>query len=96
MSMDIERKNLEILFLKIPYYKIAAQYSANRIKHSYSHVDEDMYMQCARSVFQNNSEDERHNIYQKLCQDLKDNPEGLSNVFRYIMNIARKMLIYSL
>lgn len=92
--MDIERKNLEILFLKIPYYKIAGQYSEARIKHSYSYVDEELYMQYARSVFPNNSEDEQRNIYQKMRQDLKNNLEDLPNVFRLIMNAARKMLVY--
>lgn len=92
--MDIERKNLEILFLKIPYYKIAGQFSANVIRHNYRHVEEELYMQYARGVFPNHSENEQRNNYQKLCQDLEDNPEGLSNIFRLVMNVAKKMLIY--
>lgn len=92
--MDIERKNLEILFLKIPYYKITDQHQASGIKHDYSCVNESLYMQYARNVFSHNSEDEQHNNYQKLLLDLKDNPEGLSNIFRFIMNIAGKMLVY--
>lgn len=92
--MDIERKNLEILFLRIPYYKIAGIHQSVKEKHDYKNVNEALYMQYAREVFSYNSEDERRNNYRKLLQDLKDNSEGAPNVFRFIMNVAEKMLTY--
>ena len=92
--MDIERKNLEILFLKIPSYKIADQYQATKKIHDYKNVDELLYMQYAKNVYTYNSEDEHRNNYRKLFQDLKDNSEGLPNVFWFIMNTAEKMLTY--
>lgn len=92
--MDIERKNLEILFLKIPSYKIADQYQATEKIHDYKNVDELLYMQYAKNVYTYNSEDEHRNNYRKLFQDLKDNSEGLPNVFWFIMNTAEKMLTY--
>lgn len=92
--MDIEKGNLEILFLKIPYYKITAQTQISETLHNYSKVDKSLYMQHSHSVFPYYSEDERYNNYYKLIQDMKDNPEGRSNVFRFIMRIAQRLLIY--
>ncbi len=92
--MDIERKNLEILFLKIPSYKIEGRHQTTVEKHDYRNVDETLYIQYAKHVFPYNSEDEQRNNYRKLLQDLKDNPGDSSNVFWFIMNIAEKMLTY--
>ncbi len=92
--MDIERKNLEILLIKIPYGKIEEQYQGRGAKHNYRYVNEELYMQYAKSVFPYNSANEQNNNYRKILQDLQDNPEGLPNVFWFIMEIAEKMLVY--
>ncbi len=92
--MDIEKGSLEILFLKIPYNKISARQSIGGGRHDYGKVSEELYMQYAQSVFPRYSEDERQNHYLKLVQDMKQNPEGQSNVFRFIMGIAKRLLTY--
>ncbi|MEZ3485954.1 MAG: hypothetical protein K1W22_05000 [Lachnospiraceae bacterium] len=93
--MDIEKGNLEILFLKIPYYKILTKRHADGTGHDFKKVDEKLYMQYSQSVFPYYSEDERNNIYRKLTQDMKDNPENSSNIFRYVMKLADRMLTYN-
>ncbi|MEY8427438.1 hypothetical protein AALA00_06870 [Lachnospiraceae bacterium 46-15] len=92
--MDIEKGSLEILFLKIPYNKISVRQSIGGGRHDYGKVSEELYMQYAQSVFPRYSEDERQNHYLKLVQDMKQNPEGQPNVFRFIMGIAKRLLIY--
>lgn len=66
----------------------------NGPKEHYRTVNETLYMQYSQSVFPNYSEDERRNHYQKLLQDMSDNPEGTPGVFRFVMNIAGKLLLY--
>lgn len=66
----------------------------NGPKEHYRTVNETLYMQYSQSVFPNYSEDERRNHYQKLLQDMSDNPEGTPSVFRFVMNIAGKLLLY--
>ncbi len=92
--MDIEKGNLETLFLKIPYHRISAGSRSRGNRHDYRTVNEDLYMQYAQSIFPNYSEDERRNHYQKLLQDMSDPPNGNPSVFRFIMNIAGKLLLY--
>lgn len=92
--MDIEKGNLEILFLKIPYYKILTKRHADGTGHDHKKVDEKLYMQYSQSVFPYYSEDERKNNYMKLIQDMRDNTENSPNIFRFIMNIANRMLTY--
>ncbi len=92
--MDIEKGNLETLFLKIPYHRISAGSRSRGKRHDYRIVNEDLYMQYAQSVFPNYSEDERRNHYRKLLQDMSDHLDGNPSVFRFIMNIAGRLLLY--
>lgn len=93
--MEIEHKNLEMLFLRIPYDKITDRKQLGGIRHDYSHVDESLYLQYAHSVFPNHSEDEWRNHYARLLQDMKKNPQGRPDVFRLVMNAARRLLVYN-
>lgn len=92
--MDIEKGNLEILFLKIPYYEITGKWHINGPRHDYGSIDEGLYMQYAADVFACYSEDERYNNYLKLRLDIKANKAREANIFRYVMEIAEKLLIY--
>ncbi|MCI8796118.1 MAG: hypothetical protein HFG89_04585 [Dorea sp.] len=92
--MDIEKGNLEIIFLKIPYYKILTKTHVGGLGHNYKHVDKNLYMQYSQSVFPCCSEDERENNYLKLIQDMKDNTENSPGIFRFIMKIADRLLTY--
>lgn len=92
--MNIECKNLEILFLKIPYDKITDRNQVNGVRHDYQHADKRLYMKYAYSVFPKHTKNEWHNHYCRLLQDMKKNPQGRPNVFRLVMNIARKLLTY--
>ena len=88
--MDIEKGNLELLFLKIPYTKITKKPTLEKSGHDYRQVNKDLYMQYAQNVFSNYSEDERYHHYQKLLQDMKNNPQGNCSIFHFIMTIAKK------
>lgn len=92
--MDIEKGNLEIVFLKIPYYKILTRSHVSGTAHDYRRIDKKLYMQNSRSVFPWYTEDERENNYLKLIQDMKDNPENSPSIFRFIMKIAGRLLTY--
>ena len=92
--MDIEKGNLELLFLKIPYTKITKKPTLEKSGHDYRQVNKDLYMQYAQYVFSNYSEDERYHHYQKLLQDMKNNPQGNCSIFHFIMTIAKKLLVY--
>lgn len=92
--MDIEKGNLEIVFLKIPYYKILTRPHFGGLGHNYKHIDKKLYMQNSRSVFPCHSEDERENNYLKLIQDMKDNSENSPSIFRFIMKMAGRLLTY--
>lgn len=92
--MDVEKGNLETLFLKIPYYKICVRYKVKGKRHDYQKVDEGLYMQYSQSVFPYYSDDERNNIYWKLLQDMEERQNGSSNIFRFIMGIANRLLTY--
>lgn len=61
--MDIERKNLEILFREIPYDYINLIHILNGRQNTYDHVDKSMYLEYARRIFPYCSEDERINNY---------------------------------
>lgn len=90
--MDIEKGNLEILFLKIPYNKITVDGAAGKRQHNYRTVDKKLYLKHAREVFPCYSEDERYNHYLKLRQDMgKGDSQG---VFRVIMELAFRLLDY--
>lgn len=92
--MDIEKGNLETVFLKIPYYKILARPHISGTGHDYKRIDKELYMQYSQSVFPYYSEDERENNYLKLIRDMKDNPENSSNIFRFIMKTSVRLLTY--
>ncbi len=92
--MDIEKGNLEIVFLKIPYYKILTRPRAGGMGHNYKHIDKKLYMQNSQSVFPCYSADERENNYLKLTQDMKDNLGNSPSIFRFIMKIAGRLLTY--
>lgn len=83
--MDTERGNMEILFQKIPYYRI----SDKHLKHDYKTVNKQLYFQYAKDVFSFNSEDEVRNKYIYLDQVVKK-----GNVFSTIIDFAKKVLIY--
>ena len=78
--MDIEKGNLETLFLKIPYNRISVGNRSHSNRHDYRTVNEALYLQYAQNVFPNYSEDERRNHYQKLLQDMSDPPKGNPSV----------------
>lgn len=64
--MDIERKNLEILFKEIPYDHIDLIHLSNGKYNTYNYVDKSMYLEYARRIFSYCSEDERiiiHVVY---------------------------------
>ena len=84
--MDTERGNMEILFQKIPYYRI----SDKHLKHDYKTVNKQLYFQYAKDVFSFNSEDEIRNKYIYLDQVVKK-----GNVFSTIIDFAKKVLIYN-
>ena len=92
--MDIEKGNLEILFLKIPYYKITPRLKADGTGHDHKKVDKGLYTQYSQSVFPYYSENERNNNYLKLLQDMKENKEKSPSVFRFIMGISQRLLTY--
>ena len=92
--MEIERGNLEILFIKIPYEKITLRPGAHREKHDYRYVNLELYHQHAQSVFSCYSKNERDNNYQKLVQDMKGGKNSAPSVFRLIMGMAERVLTY--
>lgn len=83
--MDTERGNMEILFQKIPYYRIFDKH----LKHDYKTINKQLYFQYAKDVFSFNSEDEIRNKYIYLDQVVKK-----GNVFSTIIDFAKKVLIY--
>lgn len=92
--MDIERKNLEILFREIPYENIALMPMLNKRYNSYNYVDKFMYLEYARRVFGYCSEDERVNNYALLLEEMKSGAENNLNVFLLIYKVARQMLTF--
>ena len=74
--MDTERGNMEILFQKIPYYRIFDKH----LKHDYKTINRQLYFQYAKDVFSFNSEDEIRNKYIYLDQVVKK-----GNVFSTII-----------
>ena len=90
--MDIERKNLEILFREIPYDHINLIHILNGRQNTYDHVDKSMYLEYARRIFPYCSEDERINNYLLLCEEMQECSEKNLNIFSFIYNISSKML----
>lgn len=92
--MEIEKGNLELLFIKIPYYKITVKRAVAQKRHDYRKVEKELYLQYAQSVFPCYSQDERYNNYRKLLQDMKGEEVEEPSIFRMIMGIAGRLLVY--
>ena len=90
--MDIERKNLEILFKEIPYDRIELVHLADKRYNTYNHVDRSVYLEYARRVFSYCSEDERINHYLLLLEQMEACSERDLNVFSFIYKISARML----
>lgn len=94
--MEIEITNLKIIFKEISYKNINNGNLQNRdwTGVSYSKISKEAYMQAARRVFCNKTEDEMQNTYQLLQQSMVDLGTGKSSVFNAVMTLADKLLIY--
>lgn len=91
--MDIERKNLEILFKEIPFDQIQLTGHLERGKsHTYSCVNKKIYLEFARRVFPHSSEDEIRNNYFLLDEEMKNSSKEDPNLFAMIYKTASKML----
>lgn len=92
--MDIERGNLEILFKKIPFEQIQLHCGINGEYHTYDHVSRKLFLEYAKDVFPNYSEDERVNNYQLLNEDVRNSANDLKSVFGIILKISEKLLTF--
>jgi adenosine deaminase len=88
--MNFERGNMEILFAKIPYYKITENCFEKSKKHDAGYVNQKLYMTYSKNVFTNYSEDELINIYSLLRQEMKS-----VSVFSLVANFAMRLLTYT-
>ena len=90
--MDIERRNLEILFKEIPYEHISLTYVLNGKYNTYDYVDKSIYLEYARRIFSYYSEDERINNYFLLLEEMQSCSEEKRNIFSFVYKIAAQML----
>ena len=90
--MDIERKNLEILFKEIPYDHIDLIHLSNGKYNTYNYVDKSMYLEYARRIFSYCSEDERMNNYLLLVRQMEACSEKKLNIFSFIYKFSTQML----
>ncbi len=91
--MDIERGNLEILFKEIPFERIQLLHTIDGDYHAYDCVDQKLYLDYAKQIFQNYSEDEQVNNYYLLNKDMLNNIDGSHSIFHLVSEIASRMLI---
>lgn len=90
--MDLERGNLEILFKRIPYYKISINCTDKKKCHDYRHIDKFLYDLYSSEIYCNNSQNELDNRYELLKQDIdKNNNYGLFNL---VFDVSEKFLTY--
>ena len=91
--MDIERKNLEILFKEIPHSQINLNGNLDGNAHTYDSVNKELYLKYARRIYLHYSEDESVNNYFLLDEDMQDISEKSKSVFYMICKIASRMLV---
>jgi len=92
--MDIERGSLEVLFKEIPYDKVTVVNLDTKRQHDFSTVNQSLYMEYSHSIFAHYTEDERRNNYLYLQQEIKNNIDEKPNIFRFVMNISKRLLTY--
>lgn len=92
--MEIEIKNLEIIFQEISYNSINIRNVLLANRTNYREIDKNLYLRLARNKFPCKSENELNNNYQFLKQKMKDEKNGASSVFNAIMNLTEKILVY--
>lgn len=92
--MDSERESLEILFKKIPFERIQLIRREGENSHTYDSVDRKLYLEYAKDILPECSEDERVNNYLLLKEDMENCQKGFNNVFGMISRAASKMLTF--
>ena len=90
--MDIERKNLEILFKEIPYSYIGLRRLPTERYNTYDYINKSIYLEYARRIFSYYSEDERVNNYLLLLEEMEECSEKNLNIFSFIYKISAQML----
>lgn len=90
--MDIERKNLEILFKEIPYSYIGLRRLPTERCNTYDYINKSIYLEYARRIFSYYSEDERVNNYLLLLEEMEECSEKNLNIFSFIYKISAQML----
>lgn len=90
--MDIERKNLEIIFKEIPYHKIDLIDTLDGKYHTCDIVSKEIYLKYARRMFPYCSEDEIINNYFLLVDSMKGQVGESQNIFYIVYKVASRML----
>ncbi|MCI8606384.1 MAG: hypothetical protein HFG72_06035 [Hungatella sp.] len=91
--MDIECGNLEILFRAIPFQLIQPMKAKGKDYHGFDQVNQKIYLEYSKQIFQNYSKDEHVNNYYLLDKDMWNDLNNTKSVFYLISEMASRMLI---